>query len=50
MHGVPEIINFDQGCQFTSKEWAYTCVQYPDMKVSMVGRGHAKDNTWIEKF
>ena len=49
-HGVPEIINSDQGCQFTSKEWADACAQHSEMKVSMDGRGHAKDNIWIERF
>lgn len=24
-HGAPEIINSDQGCQYTSKEWHETC-------------------------
>ena len=49
-HGAPEIINSDQGCQFTSKEWADACAEYPEMKVSMDGRGRAKDNIWIERF
>lgn len=49
-HGAPEILNSDQGCQFTSKEWADACAQYPEMKVSMDGRGRAKDNIWIERF
>ncbi len=49
-HGVPEIINSDQGCQFTGKEWADACSQHSEMKVSMDGRGRAKDNIWIERF
>ncbi len=49
-HGTPEIINSDQGCQFTSKEWTDACSQHPEMKVSMDGRGRAKDNIWIERF
>ena len=49
-HGTPGIINSDQGSQFTSKEWADACAQYPEMKVSMDGRGRAKDNIWIERF
>lgn len=49
-HGVPEIISSDQGCQFTSKELADACSRHSEMKVSMDGRGHAKDNTWIERF
>lgn len=49
-YGAPEIINSDQGSQFTSKEWADICAQYPEMKISMDGRGRAKDNIWIERF
>ncbi len=49
-HESPEIINSDQGSQFTSKEWADACAQYLEMKVSMDGRGRAKDNIWIERF
>jgi len=49
-HGAPEIINSDQGCQFSGKEWAEACAGYPEMKVSMDGRGRAKDNIWIERF
>ena len=43
-------MNSDQGCQFTSKEWADACSQNSEMKVSMDGRGRAKDNIWIERF
>lgn len=49
-HGAPEIINSDQGCQFTCHEWAEMCARYPQMKISMDGRGRAKDNIWIERF
>ena len=49
-HEVPEIINSDQGCQFTGKEWADPCSRHSEMKVSMDGRGRAKDNIWIERF
>ena len=49
-YGSPEILNSDQGCQFTSKEWADACALYPEMKISMDGRGRAKDNIWIERF
>ena len=49
-YGTPEILNSDQGCQFTSKEWADACAEYPKMKASMDGCGRAKDNIWIERF
>lgn len=48
--GAPEIINSDQGSQFTCKEWLAACSEHPEMKVSMDGRGRAKDNIWIERF
>ena len=48
--GSPEIINSDQGCQFTCKAWLDACAQHPLMRVSMEGRGRAKDNIWIERF
>lgn len=49
-YGTPEILNSDQGCQFTSKEWADACAEYPEMKACMDGHGRAKDNIWIERF
>ena len=49
-YGTPEIINSDQGSQFTCKEWSMVCSSYSEMKVSMDGKGRAKDNIWIERF
>jgi len=53
MHGKPEIINSDQGCQFTSE--AYTAMFRKDgvaegVKISMDGKGRAIDNVFIERF
>lgn len=48
-NGTPEIINSDQGCQYTSKDWEDICEQY-SIKISMDGKGRAKDNIWIERF
>ena len=48
-HGAPEIINSDQGSQYTSQLWLSTCEKY-GIKVSMDGRGRCKDNIWIERF
>jgi len=48
-HGRPEIINTDQGCQYTCALWT----QYLDsqgIKISMDGKGKALDNVWIERF
>lgn len=49
-YGAPEIINSDQGCQFTCKAWLDACAQHPQMRVSMDGRDRAKDNILIERF
>lgn len=49
LHGAPDIINSDQGCQYTSKDWTETCEGY-GITMSMDGRGRAKDNIWIERF
>lgn len=47
--GTPEIINSDQGCQFTSEMW---CKFWLDrnVKVSMDGKGRWADNIYIERF
>lgn len=46
---VPEIINSDQGCQFTSEEWVNYLREW-DIKISMTGKGRCKDNIYIERF
>jgi len=49
VHGKPEILNSDQGSQFT-------CVEYVDfikeqgVQISMDGKGRAIDNVYIERF
>jgi putative transposase len=48
-HGRPEIINTDQGVQYTSRGWADLLNKY-GIKISMDGRGRCKDNIWIERF
>jgi putative transposase len=48
-YGAPEIINSDQGSQYTSEHW----IQFADkngIKVSMDGKGRATDNAYIERF
>ncbi len=47
--GAPEIINTDQGCQYTSEGWI-KCLQEHHICISMDGRGRCKDNIWIERF
>lgn len=48
-HGSPEIINSDQGRQYTGKEWLEACASH-EIKVSMDGRARYLDNIWIERF
>lgn len=45
----PTIINSDQGCQFTSQEWAYY-LSLLGVKISMDGKGRCLDNIFIERF
>lgn len=45
----PEIINSDQGVQFTSSEWVGK-VSDADIKISMDGVGRWADNIFIERF
>ncbi len=50
-HGTPEIINSDQGSQFTCALWTeYVEAEDSGIKVSMDGRGRALDNIFIERF
>jgi putative transposase len=46
--GTPVTINSDQGIQYKGRLWAEACGN--TMKVSMDGRGRAKNNIWIERF
>lgn len=47
--GTPEIVNSDQGCQFTSDEWIH-CLQEWGINISMTGTGRCLDNVYIERF
>jgi putative transposase len=46
---APKIINSDQGCQFTSQEWAYS-LSLLQIRISMNGKGRCLDNIPIERF
>jgi putative transposase len=48
-HGIPEIINSDQGVQYTCEDWHYACDKY-GIRISMDGRARCLDNVWIERF
>jgi putative transposase len=45
----PEVMNSDQGCQFTSQEWTYN-LSLLRIKISMNGKGRCLDNIYIERF
>ena len=48
-YGKPEIINSDQGSQYTSDAWIKT-VRNLSVKISMTGKGRCNDNAYIERF
>ena len=48
-HGKPEIINSDQGSQFTCEDWIGHMAK-EGITVSMDGKGRALDNIFIERF
>jgi len=48
-HGKPEIINSDQGSQFTCDLWT-EYVDNQNILISMDGRGRATDNIFIERL
>jgi putative transposase len=48
-YGSPEILNTDQGCQFTSQAWI-SCVEGACIRISMDGQGRWADNVYIERF
>ncbi len=48
-YGCPEIINSDQGSQFTCKDWI-ELLNKNEIRISMDGKGRAIDNVFIERF
>lgn len=48
-HGNPEILNSDQGSQFTSPVFI-NFLKDNDIKISMDGKGRALDNIYIERY
>ena len=49
-YGIPEIINSDQGSQFTSQEYVSYIKSLETCKISMDGKGRAIDNVFVERF
>ena len=47
--GSPEIFNTDQGSQFTSKQFQ-EILHENEIKISMVGKGRAPFNIYIERL
>ena len=49
-HGAPpQILNSDQGCQFTCSEYV-TYLREQGIAISMNGKGRSLDNIYIERF
>ena len=48
-HGVPQIVNTDQGSQFTASEFIGK-LKSREIAISMDGRGCWRDNVFIERF
>ena len=48
-HGIPEILNSDQGSQFTCKEYI-NYLKDNHIRISMDSKGRALDNIYIERF
>lgn len=47
--GPPEVMNTDQGSQFTGDDWISVWKSH-HIKISMDGRGRALDNVFVERF
>ena len=48
-HGPPDILNSDQGSQFTRLEYV-SYLKEQGIQISMDGKGRALDNIYIERF
>lgn len=49
LNGPPEVMNTDQGSQFTGDDWIGVLKSH-HIKISMDGRGRALDNVFVERF
>ena len=47
--GIPEILNSDQGSQFTSEAFT-TCLEASGIRISWDGHGRALDNIFVERL
>ena len=48
-HGTPDLINFDQGSQFTGESWV-NALQSSGILISMSGKGRSNDNAQIGRL
>lgn len=48
-YGVPEIVNTDQGCQFTSQAFTGLLKKH-GIRISMDGKGAWRDNVFVERL
>lgn len=48
-YGRPEIVNSDQGSQYTSEHWV-SFLKSEGIQISMDGKGRATDNAFIERW
>lgn len=48
--GAPEIMNTDQGSQFTSEDWIAALGRHEGLSISMDGKGRWVDNVFIERL
>jgi putative transposase len=49
VHGAPEIVNTDQGSQFTSQAFTGLLKEH-GIRISMDGKGSWRDNVFIERL
>lgn len=47
--GKPEVVNSDQGSQYTCAHWV-ECLNRHQIRISMDGKGRATDNAYIERW
>jgi putative transposase len=47
---APEMLNTDQGCQFTSREWLSALEVHEGLRISMDGKGRWLDNVFVERL
>ena len=49
-HAIPQIVNSDQGSQFTSAPWVKALTEDNTILISMDGKGRWADNVYIERL